>query len=146
MRARLGYVRVVFRAERRAGLDIRHYGLGRREPGHLSELCRLMNAAALLGHRCAVCWQRERNHADWFKHCTLGHGAELAPFGFDVCFGFEPRTKVAKCPGLAHDKKLPNYGAPVQRRERDLGAPVKGRDGLTYTPIPLFGGTNDERA
>ena len=104
-----------------------------------------MNAAAMLGHRCAVCWQREPTHADWFNHCTRVHGAELEPFGFKPCLGYDARGKITRCPGLKHAERLPNYGAPVPRRAPDLGAAVVGRDGLTYTPIPLFGGTNDER-
>lgn len=82
-------------------------------------------------HRCAVCWERQDAHAEWFTHVTDVHGGMPEGFGFSVC------SQYGNCPGEKHARRLPNEGAPPQRKAVDLGQPVKTRDGTTYTPIPL---------
>lgn len=96
-------------------------------------------------HRCAVCWERQESHQAWHGHASQEHSAELDLFGFDMCQHPSPshdcnyrcRGHVTKCPGIQHEQRLPNYGSPVKRKSKDLGAPVTGRDGVTYVPIPL---------
>lgn len=81
-------------------------------------------------HACAVCWEKMRGHSEWYLHATEVHGAVMAEFGYD-----QPRKR--DCPGEQHAKHLPGYGQARIKRSVDLGAPIRARDGNTYTPIPL---------
>lgn len=82
-------------------------------------------------HRCAVCWDWQEHHEDWFAHAVEKHGAVLAEFGYDRC-------QNKNCPGVAHAKKLPNFGNPKRSGPiGPFGQPVRARDGHVYTPVPL---------
>lgn len=85
-------------------------------------------------HRCAVCWKEQPAHDDWFKHATEKHSAVLAEFGMDICRGVQG----GHCPGVQHARRLPNYGENKPRIRPLNTAPIKARDGTTYTPVPLF--------
>lgn len=99
---------------------------------------------SLQSHRCAVCWERQGNHADWYEHGVQIHGAALKPFDYDVCehdysHGCRSgcREHTMNCPGIQHDKRMPNYGS-ITRRPRLEPTPFTDRDGTVYTPVPLF--------
>lgn len=103
------------------------------------------------GHRCAVCWERQGNHADWYEHVVRTHGIELATFDYDVCehnsntCPKDDRNRlicdqhVNTCPGIAHDKRLPNLAVARMPRHEPEPQPIKTADGTIYTPQPLFG-------
>lgn len=86
-------------------------------------------------HRCAVCWERQDQHFAWLEHVTSAHGAVLAEFGYQSC---RPEDRQGgQCPGIEHDRRLPNYGVPRAPKVVDRSQPIRARDGTTYTPIPL---------
>lgn len=86
---------------------------------------------ALMAHRCAVCWEKQANHQDWYDHAIKLHGSLLDQFGYDRCR--------RSCPGIEHARRLPNFGQPRVLRARPEPQPFKARDGTLYTPQPLFG-------
>lgn len=87
-------------------------------------------------HRCAVCWQKQENHDDWFQHGELMHGASLRRFDYDVCKHEEFCQHMPFCPGLDHAKRLSNEGS-ARARSRKEPEPYVARDGTVYTPVPL---------
>jgi hypothetical protein len=95
-----------------------------------------------MDHRCAVCWERQVSHQDWYDHATSTHDSILAEFGFDECKGHTrlciSNCKKFHCPGAEHANKLPNFGLPTQHRVKPAAAPFVAKDGTTYTPIPLL--------
>jgi len=80
-------------------------------------------------HRCAVCWNEQTTHKQWFDHCSQTHGATLNLFGYGAC--------VHNCPGKEHATRLPNYGMPRRPKPAAAPQPIIGKDGNTYTPLPL---------
>lgn len=87
-----------------------------------------------MNHRCAVCWDTQQDHEDWYAHCRAAHDANLDDFGYSRCIG----NNGDQCPGVIHRRRLAREGDPPVRRAKDLGQPVAARDGTVYTPIPLF--------
>ena len=86
-------------------------------------------------HRCAVCWERQSDHAVWFAHVVTQHGATVGDFGMRRCWG-KPKD-APTCPGIAHEAKLPNRSIERAPRRRPQPQPFKAKDGTTYTPVPL---------
>lgn len=84
-----------------------------------------------INHQCAVCWQKQTTHDEWYQHARDTHDASLDDFGYRRCQN--------PCPGEEHARRLPNYGEARVPRQRPEPQPFTARDGTVYTPqgLPL---------